>query len=153
MIRVICDTREPDPHPWEAYLPEGVELIREGMETGDFCLRAFPDGAVVERKTSQDLAGCLTAGRERFEREMRRARHLGAFCVVVEGDLSDLCLAARGMGMNSIVGTLAAWTRRGTPFVFAGGVQPAANFAFRFLLGQVRDIEKQVKAMGTELKS
>lgn len=151
-IRIICDTREPDPHPWAAYAPDGVVLVRETMETGDFCLRALPDGAVVERKTPQDIAGCLTAGRERFERELRRSRHCGAFCVVIEGNLSDVILAARGVSINSVIGTLAAWSRRYCPFIFAGGVEPAANFAFRFLLGQIRDQEKAQTAIKKEFK-
>jgi ERCC4-type nuclease len=144
---VIIDTREPSPHPWERFAPDNITFIREGLETGDFCLRALPDGAVIERKTPQDLAGCLTSSRERFERELRRSRHCGAFTVVVEGNLSDVILAARGVSVNAVVGTLAAWSRRYCPFIFAGSIEQAANFSFRYLMGQIRDHDKAVVAI------
>jgi ERCC4-type nuclease len=150
MIRIIIDTREPSPHPWEPFIPAGVELVRETMETGDFALRAFPDGAIVERKTPADLAGCLTTGRERFERELRRSRHCGAFCVIVEGDYGDLFKASRNMNPAAVCGTVAAWSRRYCPFIFAGSAQHAAEFAFRYLLGQVRDHDKAVASMKRE---
>lgn len=152
IIRTVIDTREPDPHPWEKFAPENIVFIRAGMETGDFCLAALPDGAIVERKTPSDLAGCLASSRERFERELKRSRHYGAFCVVVEGNLSDVCLAARGMSMNAVIGTLAAWSRRYCPIIFAGGVEPAANFAFRFLMGQISEIERQSTALAKAAK-
>lgn len=146
-IHVIIDTREPDAHPWKQFAPVNIIFIRETMETGDFCLRALPDGAVVERKTPQDIAQCLTTSRERFERELRRSRHCGAFTVVIEGNLSDVILAARGVSMNAVVGTLAAWSRRYCPFIFAGSIEQAANFSFRYLLGQIRDHDKAAVAI------
>jgi len=147
IIHVIIDTREPDAHPWKQFAPDNVIFIRETMETGDFCLRALPDAAVIERKTPQDLAGCLTSSRKRFERELRRSRHCGAFTVVVEGNLSDVILAARGVSVNAVVGTLAAWSRRYCGFVFAGSIEQAANFSFRYLLGQIRDHDKAAVAI------
>jgi DNA excision repair protein ERCC-4 len=76
-MRLIVDTREPWPHPWLEYLPEGWELERGTLETGDIALAALPEGAVVERKTPTDLTSCIGSGRERFERELRRGRYLG----------------------------------------------------------------------------
>ena len=72
MSVVLFDTREPSPHPWQRYLPEGWELERAALDTGDFCLASHPHGAVIERKTPCDMASCIGAGRERFERELKR---------------------------------------------------------------------------------
>ena len=33
--RILCNTREPWPHPWASYLPE-AHFQRETLETGDF---------------------------------------------------------------------------------------------------------------------
>ena len=66
MRRIIVDTREPWPHPWAEYLPEGMELDRGTLETGDIVLAALPESAVVERKTLADLASCIGSGRERL---------------------------------------------------------------------------------------
>lgn len=138
-VRLICDTREQLPHPWEKHLPAQVTLERGTLETGDFCLKGLEDGAIVERKTVSDLLGCITRERDRFERELKRGRHCGAFCVVVEGSLQD-CLSLRGdLAETALVGSVASWTRRYCPFVFCGGEREAAQFAWRFLQGQVRD--------------
>jgi len=146
-LRLTLDTREPDPHPWEPFLPSGWTMTRAGMETGDLCVTALPDGAIVERKTPADLAGCIGSGRERFERELRRGRYCGRLVVVIEGSLSDVCTAARAMNHNAVVGSIAAWTLRYCPFVFTGSPRAAADFAFRFLASQVRDIQRAAETL------
>ena len=147
-MTLLADTREPaDPHPWSPYLPEGWRMVRGTLETGDFSLAALPEGVVIERKTPSDLAGCIGKGRERFERELRRSRYLGRLIVVVEGDLRDVVEAAPGMKPAAVIGSLAAWTARYAPFVFAGSVRAAADFSFRALSAQVRTIEREAKAL------
>jgi DNA excision repair protein ERCC-4 len=146
-MTAIFDTREPGPHPWSPYLPEGWRMVRGTLETGDFALAALPEGVVIERKTPSDLAGCIGKGRERFERELRRGRYLGRLIVVVEGDLRDVIEAAPGIKPAAVMGSLAAWTGRYCPFVFAGGVRAAADFSFRALSAQVRTIEREAKAL------
>lgn len=146
-LRITLDTREPDPHPWQRYLPEGWTMTRAGLETGDLCVSALPDGVVIERKAPSDLAGCIGSNRERFERELKRGRYCGRMIVVVEGSLADVCSAARGLHHNAVCGTVAAWTARYCPFVFAGSVAAAADFAFRALASQVRDIQRQAEGL------
>lgn len=87
----------------------------------------------MERKTPSDLASCIGANRERFEKELRRGRYVGKLVVIIEGTLADVCAASRGISRNAITGTIAAWTLRYCPFVFCGSQQEAANFAFRLL--------------------
>ena len=130
---VLCDTREQKPHPWAALLPSGWGFERVTLESGDFALASHPHGAMIERKTPGDLANCIGTGRERFERELKRARYCGRFAVVVEGSLSDVVVAARGIHHNAVIGTLASWTLRYAPFIFAGSQRPAADFAWRLL--------------------
>ena len=106
---------------------------------------------MVERKTVPDFLAAVGRERERFDRELRRARHLGSFCIIVEGSFGDVLNAAhaRGGGLSSasILGSVAAWTRRGAPVLFAGSVRCAAELAFSFLAGQVREIERAAKAL------
>jgi ERCC4-type nuclease len=144
---VTVDTREPCPHPWAKFLPNGWELVRERLETGDLALAAIPEAAVVERKTPSDLVACMTSARDRFERELMRSRYVGRLVVVIEGGLQDVLAARRQMSEASVIGTLAAWTLRFCPFVFCGSQREAANFAFRLLAAQVRDAERVAKAI------
>ena len=109
---ITSDSREPWPHPWGRFLPDGWTFERGTLETGDLVLAALPDGAVVERKTASDLVSCIGSGHERFERELKRGRYCGRMTVVVEGSLADVVAAGRGLHHNAITGTLASWTLR-----------------------------------------
>jgi ERCC4-type nuclease len=149
-MTILLDTREPDPHPWARHLPEGWKIQRGTLETGDITLARLPEGVVIERKTPSDLAGCIGASRERFERELRRGRYVGRFLIVVEGTLSDVQLAARGISPNAVNGSLAAWAVRFCPIIFAGSTAGAADFAFRALASQVRDIQRDAQSLREE---
>ena len=144
-ITLIVDTREPAPHPWRRWLPAHVTLDRATLDTGDFAVAGLPDAAVVERKTVSDFLGCLTANRERFERELARSRHVGRFVVIVEGTLLDCILNRGGLSEASLLGTVAAWSRRFCPILFAGTERHAAELAFRFLAGQITEGQRIVK--------
>ena len=84
---ILADTREPWPHPWGRFLPDGWIIERGTLDTGDLALAALPEGAVVERKTASDMAGCIGKDRERFERELRRGRYVWRMVVVIESTL------------------------------------------------------------------
>ena len=142
---ITIDTREPWPHPWAPYWPAGVPVARGTLETGDVALAGAPDGAVVERKTVSDLLACIGRERDRFDRELLRARYLGAFCIVVEGSLQDVLRQSRGIHPSAIMGTIAAWSRRGWPVVFAGNQATAAEFALRYLVQPLHEAERLLK--------
>lgn len=144
---LIVDTREPWPeHPWKPYFPPEVQLVRQTLETGDFCLAGAQDGAVIERKSPTDFLACVGRERERFERELLRARFCGSFAIVVEGSLAGVMQANRGLHPNVIFGSVAAWTRRGFPVVFCSTPDYAANFTWRYLSQQVTEAKRLLAA-------
>ena len=51
--------------------------------------------------------------------------------------------ACRISHARAIIGTLAAWQRRYAPICFAGNVETAAKIAESFLLGQVKEIQRE----------
>ena len=69
---------------------------------------------------------------------------------MVEGSLADVQRAARGIHPNSISGTLASWAVRFCPIIFAGSTAGAADFAFRALASQVRDIQRAAQSIHAE---
>ena len=76
-FKIFVDTREKLPLPFENC--EVKKLI-----VGDYCpSEEFFCNVFLERKSMFDLAGTLTSGFERFEREIQRAAQLGAYLVVV----------------------------------------------------------------------
>ena len=62
---------------------------------------------------------------------------------MVEGTLADVLAQSRGIQPSAIIGTLAAWQRLYSPICFAGNVETAAKIAESFLLGQVKEIQRE----------
>ena len=93
-FRIITDTREHNTDRAAArFAALGAGMERGTLDYGDYCANiTLPDGSsiydpvsriypicVIERKMSLDeLAGCFTRNRERFEREFQRATEHGA---------------------------------------------------------------------------
>jgi hypothetical protein len=73
----------------------------------------------------------------------RKRRLPGTWRHPGEGSLSDVVVTGRKLHANSIMGTLAAWTLRFCPFVFAGGQRLAADFAWRLLASQLPSDERR----------
>jgi ERCC4-type nuclease len=140
---LLIDSREPWPHPWAQWLPAGWNIERATLETGDICL-AHNAALAVERKTALDFLGCIGQNRERFDRELRRARHLDSFVIIVESDFPALIRMRGGLSPQSIVGTVAAWSRRYAPILFAGDAPHAAQLAWRFLAQPLEEARRIV---------
>lgn len=129
------------PYAREEFL-EHLHALRAGIDPGDF-LRFF----LIRRRGSSAAVG---RERERFEREIKRARYCGSFVIIVEGTFGDVLNANHARGQlteAAIAGTVAAWTRRGAPVIFAGTAAAAADLAFRFLAGQVREMERTARVL------
>ena len=137
-MRILVDTRDPWQHPWAAHFSPDTTVERGTLETGDVALAAIPEGVVIERKTVSDFLGCVGSNRERFERELRGGRHCGRFVVIVEGALVEVLHSRRAMSEAPILGTIAAWTARYCPIVFAGRAATAAALAESCLRSQIR---------------
>lgn len=76
-LKIFIDTREQAPLSFKN--SEVKKLI-----VGDYCPNdSFFCNVFVERKSIFDLAGTLTKGIERFEREIQRAGEIGAYLIVV----------------------------------------------------------------------
>lgn len=141
-FQIVVDTREPWPHPWTPYFGDAVIVERATLETGDLALAGFEDGSVVERKTAGDFLSVVGSGRERFERELKRARYCGHFVIIVEASLSQVIEDARGLHPAAIIGTLTAWTRRYCPVLFADTTELAARLALRWLIQPIEEARR-----------
>ena len=81
---IKIDTREQLPYSF--IIPSEVGTL----PIGDYSISGLEHNISIERKTLDDLVGCLTQQRERFERELFRGKALDYFTLVVEGSLSDI---------------------------------------------------------------
>jgi ERCC4-type nuclease len=121
---IQIDTRENLPYNFTRY-PCETEVA--ALKTGDYSVRREPGGetcpVAVERKSIDDLIGTLTVGRQRFERELERARSLDYFCVVIEASMDDIRFhryKSKAQPHAMSMSILSLGVEFGVPFIFAG---------------------------------
>lgn len=154
-MKILIDTREQAPYSFQGKCYQGVETVRDALQTGDYSLAGLADKVAVERKELADLAQCLGRERERFERELRRAQGLDAFCVVIEASWHDLAKGQYRSRLNAHAAcqSVAAFMARyRVPFLFAGNRAGAEyltwSFLRQFLEGSRKRLDAIVKAHG-----
>jgi len=116
---IVVDSREQRPYDFTRF---NAQVVRAGLKTGDYSLMGLETVVAVERKALDDLVGCLTVGRDRFERELVRAKDLACFAVVVEASMEDVArhrYKSRMAPDAAIQSVLAFQVRYGVPFVWA----------------------------------
>lgn len=151
-MKILIDTREQRPFAFRGKSFEDVTTETGSLVTGDYSISGLTDLVAVERKSLDDLAQCLGRERERFERELIRAKGLEAFAVVIEAGFDDLAHGKYRSKLNphaACQSVLSFSARLGTCFLFAGsrvGAEYAtAGFLRQFLKGcreRLKVIEK-----------
>lgn len=145
-VTVIIDTREQNPFDLNP-----MRMERDSLPTGDYTIRGFEDEIRVERKELNDLVGCMTNGRERFEKELHRLMAYPVRMVVVEGSWTDLAEGnyTSNMAPNAATNTVISWHGRfRMPFVFAGTRLYAQHYTARFLFHECRRAVQRLAAVG-----
>lgn len=147
-MKIIQDTREQVPFPFTAY---ACELVTGTLPTGDYSLTGLVDRCAVERKSLDDLLGCLIGGgRERFERELARAAGLECFAVVVEASMQDMAEGRYRSRMKphaALQSVLAFQVRYGCPFIWCGNRAGAEYATFHFLRHYLREAQERLQAV------
>lgn len=124
------------------------------LPVGDYTLPGFQDKISVERKTINDIIGCLKGnGRSRFERELARARHYEFFTILCEFSLSDLTNGKYQSQMkphSALQSLLTFQVRYGVSFMFCGSRNSAEYTCYWLLQKFLREIgERYKKAVST----
>ena len=143
-VCAIIDTREQKP------LRLTLANERGTLPTGDYSLKGMEEIMVVERKELSDLIGCMTTGRERFEKELMRMKAYSHKCVVVEGLWSDLENGnyRSQIKPKSATHTVISWMSRfGVPFAFVGSRESAAAFVDFFLFSTARRMHDNMERL------
>ena len=151
-LRIVRDTREQLKCGWmfaEGFDPAPIVTVAK-LETGDYSLVGHEQDVVVERKTLQDLVGCLGIGRDRFEREMHRMKGIASAIVIVEAPQS---LLRRGKYRGQLLPE-SAWQsvvsftcRYRVPFAFCRNAREAERLCFDFLRHYANGFVKKMRAI------
>ena len=89
--KIIRDTREKKGHGWYFRATaecDGMDVKK--LDTGDYSIEGYEDMIMVERKSISDLWNSLLQGRERFMKEMDRAKEIPARYLIIEGTMKDV---------------------------------------------------------------
>jgi ERCC4-type nuclease len=140
ILTIITDTREQRPFDFSKFdLPVAIQTLREG----DYSVVGLEGRVAIERKSGSDLYGCMTSGRDRFERELDRLRGYEFSAVVVECLEQEFFTGCFGqMNPRSIKATFCAWTvRYPTRWVFCPTRAWAERTAYMLLERFWRDVQ------------
>lgn len=147
-ITIIVDTREQVPYGFERY---SVAVDRAALPAGDYSIKGFEDRTTIERKSLDDLIGCLMGKeRGRFERELAKLRAYELKAVVIESNLQDL---ARGryqsqMKPKSALQSITAFhIRYGVPFLFCGDRRGSEYMTYSLLSKYLYEIQKRCEQL------
>ena len=149
---IVADSREQRPYTFQGY--PGVEVIRAGLDAGDYSLPGAEHLAAIERKTLDDIvSSLLQKQRDRFERELARLRPYVLKAVVVESTWEDI---ARGRYVSkmhpqaALQSILAMQVRYGIPFLFCGSREGAQYVCHGLLSKYAYEVTKQAEAMSQQ---
>lgn len=149
-MRILIDSREQLPFAFSGKSFEDVTTEAGSLPTGDYSLAGLSDLVAVERKSLPDLVACLSHERDRFERELVRARGLDAFAVVVEATFEDLAHGRYRSKLNphsACQSVLSFSARLGIPFLFAGSRAGAEYATAGFLRQYLKGCRERLKAI------
>lgn len=82
ILTIIEDSREQNPLDFSGF--RGVNVVRQGLKTGDYSVQGYEDKICFERKSIPDLVGTLIGGHTRFLREMDRMKDFEVKYILVE---------------------------------------------------------------------
>ena len=140
-IKIKIDTREQQPYKFQ-----NSEIGTLGV--GDYSISGLENHVSIERKSLDDLIGCLTTDRERFEKELFKGKALDYFALVIEASLSDLVngnYRSRMIPKSAIQSLLAFSIRYRLPIFFCESREYGQRITESLLDKFVREIERRSK--------
>jgi ERCC4-type nuclease len=149
-MEIVVDSREKQPYRFQ------TPAIKGTLPTGDYSVAGLEDFISIERKTLDDLVGCLCTGRQRFERELYRGKALDYFAIVIECSLSDLVngnYRSKMTPKSAIQSLLAFSIRYRLPVFFAESRDYGTRVTESLLLRYAKEVEKRAKAVSSCAKA
>ena len=135
-VKIVIDSREQSPYGFQDVKYKDTTVESGTLTTGDYSLVGFTDAVGIERKSLDDMAGTLTTGRERFERELERSRGMDFFAIVIEADLSHVarhCYRSK-MAPTAFIQSLFSYQVRFGCHVVWAGCRERGEYATHSLL-------------------
>lgn len=143
-VTAIIDTREQLPLD---LAPLRVE--RGTLDTGDYSLLGCEHVVRVERKSLDDLLGCVGRERERFEREVNRLLAYPVRVLVVEATWAEIELGQwrSKITPEQCIGSLLGWQAAGLSVHMVGDHERAGRHVSRLLYTVARRRYRELRTL------
>jgi len=148
-ITAIIDTREQAPLDLQYKLGHRLKSEVGTLYTGDYSIKGLEHHVAIERKSLDDLMGCIGKGRDRFEREIIRLKGYPVRGIVIEASWSQIELGSYRSRVkpNAAIGTLMGWIAQGIPITMSENHERAGLFVARMLYITARRRIEELKAL------
>lgn len=143
---VVIDSREQ--RPWQF---QNLPSEQGTLSTGDYSVKGLEHLVAIERKSLDDLLGCVGRERDRFLRELQRLKAYKFKALIIEATYEDI---QRGewrskVHPNAVAGSLAGWMAQyQIPIFLAGDHESAGRFVEKYLYQCARLVAQENKAIG-----
>jgi len=148
----IIDTREQKPLKLEYKKGLILNSERSNLYTGDYSIKGLENQIAIERKSLDDLMGCIGVNRERFEKEIIRLKGYPVRCIVVEATwkkIEEGNYRSR-VQATAAIGTLMGWIAQGIPIVMCDTHYRAGVFVARMMriaaLRRINELKSIIEA-------
>jgi ERCC4-type nuclease len=132
----IVDTREQKPLKLEYKKGQILKSVRSTLYTGDYSIKGLEQHIAIERKSLDDLMGCIGVNRDRFEKEIIRLKAYPVRCIVVESTwkkIEEGNYRSR-VHATAAIGTLMGWIAQGIPIIMCDTHYRAGVFVSRMMM-------------------
>ena len=151
-VIAIIDSREQTPLDLEP-----LTTITSTLPTGDYSIRGLEHVVAIERKSLDDLVGCVGRDRERFDREVQRLLAYPVRILVVESSWDAIESHEpinpqwRGkVTCEAVLGSLMGWQAAGLSVHMAGDHVRAGKHVARMLYTVARRRYAELRALSGE---
>ena len=151
-VIAIVDSREQN-----ALNLEPLTTVTSTLPTGDYSVRGLEHVVAIERKSLDDLVGCVGRDRERFDREVQRLLAYPVRILVVESSWEAIESHEpinpqwRGkVTREAVLGSLMGWQAKGLSVHMAGDHERAGRHVARMLFTVARRRYAELRALSGE---
>ncbi len=149
-ITCVIDTREQLPLD----LGDEIKTVRNTLATGDYSVVGLESFIAVERKSLDDLLGCVGRDRDRFDRECQRLLAYPTRAIVVETSWAEL---EKGDWRSQVtpaaaLGSVLGWICQGIPIMLVGDHERAGKYVARLLFLAARRRWRELSSFQSNLR-
>lgn len=143
-VIALVDTREQTPLDLSPLSVESTTL-----PTGDYTLKGLESIVAIERKSLDDLLGCVGRERERFDREVQRLLAYPVRVLVIESTWGEIDLGQwrSKITPEQVIGSLLAWEAMGLSVHLAGDHRRAGKHVARLLYQVAKKRYRELRAL------